>query len=93
MAICGLQFSKRGGGDGDNGEEVDHAFELFLGGGGEDGVVTIKHLRRIARELKEEVDDEVLKDMILEANGGAGMAVGVRRDEFEAVMKKAGVWK
>lgn len=95
VAICALQLHNRPDKNADNSAEVNHAFELFLGGDGvaDDGVITIKHLRRIAKELKEDVDDEVLKDMILEANGGAGMAVGVKRDEFEGVMKRAGVWR
>lgn len=43
--------------------------------------------------LKEEVDEELLKDMILEANGGAGVARGVKADEFDGVMRRAGVWR
>jgi hydroxyacylglutathione hydrolase len=43
--------------------------------------------------LKEEVDEDVLKDMILEANGGAGVARGVREEEFDGVMRSAGVWR
>ena len=37
----------------------------------------------------------MLKDMILEANGGIGkegINRGVRQDEFEEVMKRAGVF-
>ncbi|KAJ5832454.1 EF-hand superfamily Ca2+-modulated protein [Penicillium riverlandense] len=53
--------------------EVDDAFQLFTRGS--DGpIITLSHLRRIARDLKEDgVGDDLLKDMILEANGGAGM--------------------
>lgn len=47
----------------------------------------------MAAVLKEEVDDEILKDMILEANGGAGVARGVKMDEFDGVMRSAGVWR
>lgn len=43
--------------------------------------------------LKEDVDEELLKDMILEANGGTGVARGVRVDEFDEVMRNAGVWR
>lgn len=39
------------------------------------------------------MDEEVLKDMILEANGGAGVARGVELAEFDGVMKNAGVWR
>lgn len=40
-----------------------------------------------------EVSEEVLRDMILEANGGAGVQRGVKREEFEGVMKRAGMWR
>jgi hydroxyacylglutathione hydrolase len=39
------------------------------------------------------VDEQLLKDMILEANGGAGVSVGVGRDEFDLLMRRAGVWR
>lgn len=83
--------------------EIDEAFRLFIGGGGAGGgggggggvdeVITIGALRRVARELKEDVAEGLLKDMILEANGGAGVGKGVRRGEFEAVMRRAGVFR
>lgn len=57
-------------------------------------MITLAHLRRVATLLREEdVSDELLRDMILEANGGAGVVHGVRRDEFDGVMKRAGVWR
>jgi hydroxyacylglutathione hydrolase len=43
--------------------------------------------------LKEEVDEDLLKDMILEANSGAGVARGVEVGEFDNVMRSAGVWR
>jgi len=39
------------------------------------------------------VSDDLLRDMILEANGGAGVGKGVERDEFEGIMRRAGVWR
>ncbi|AEO62635.1 uncharacterized protein THITE_120565 [Thermothielavioides terrestris NRRL 8126] len=39
------------------------------------------------------VTEEVLRDMILEANGGAGVGKGVAKDEFDRVMRRAGVWR
>lgn len=72
-------------------EEVDVAFRLFTRGS--DGPITLAHLRRIARELKEdEVGDELLKDMILEANGGDGVNAGVTRAQFRDVLGRAGVF-
>lgn len=39
------------------------------------------------------VTEEVLRDMILEANGGAGVGAGVGKGEFDGVMRRAGVWR
>lgn len=62
-------------------------------GGHGDKIITLANLRRVATLLKEDVDDALLRDMILEANGGAGVGKGVRRDEFEKVMRRAGAWR
>ncbi|KAJ5298397.1 uncharacterized protein N7443_006517 [Penicillium atrosanguineum] len=71
--------------------EVDDAYQLFTPGG--NGPISLSHLRRIARELKEDsVGDELLKDMILEANGGAGLSAGVTLEQFHDVMTRAGVF-
>jgi hypothetical protein len=71
---------------------VDEAFRLFASGGGEDKI-TLATLKRVARALKEEVDEDVLRDMILEANGGTGVGRGVNKEEFEGIMRRAGVWR
>lgn len=71
---------------------MDEAFRLFISGGGEEKI-TLATLKRVARSLKEDVDDEILRDMILEANGGAGVGRGVEKEEFESVLRRAGVWK
>ncbi|KAM3454926.1 hypothetical protein MY3296_002708 [Beauveria thailandica] len=70
---------------------LDEAFGLFTNHQG--GPISLAHLRRVAAVLKEDVDEELLKDMILEANGGAGLARGVKMDEFDEVMRRAGVWR
>lgn len=69
--------------------------EVSGGGGGTPAqAITVAHLRRVAALLKEEnVSEQLLRDMILEANGGAGVGRGVRKDEFDVVMKRAGVWR
>jgi Ca2+-binding EF-hand superfamily protein len=76
-----------------NAEEVSAAYRLFTHGGA--GPITIAHLRRVAKELREDVPDDVLKDMILEANGGVkGKGTetgGVSLEDFESVMKRAGL--
>lgn len=79
--------------DAENAEEISAGYQLFTHGS--PGPITLGHLRRIAKELREDVPDEVLRDMILEANGGVrgtGKDVGgVTLEEFESVMKRAGL--
>jgi Ca2+-binding EF-hand superfamily protein len=76
-----------------NAEEVSAAYQLFTHGAA--GPITLAHLRRVAKELREDVPDDTLRDMILEANGGIrgkGKDVGgVSLEEFESVMKRAGL--
>ena len=91
MAVAALQLHART--DEAARGEVEAAFELFTRSGREGERITLGTLRRVARELKEEVDEQVLKDMIAEANGGAGLAAGVGVEEFEAVMRRAGVFR
>jgi hypothetical protein len=50
-------------------------------------------LKRVARELKEDVPDQILRDMLLEANGGSGVGRGVEIKDFEGVMRRAGVFR
>lgn len=57
------------------------------------GRITLATLKRVARVLKEDVDEELLVSMLLEANGGQGVGKGVERDEFEDVMRRAGMWR
>ena len=84
--------------------EVDEAFRLFAGAGvgasdsssADDtatATLTLAHLKRVAMTLKQDVDEALLRDMILEANGGAGVGRGVSRAEFDQVMRRAGAWK
>lgn len=97
MAICALKLHARDQGSSAHTREVDDAFGLFTGtdedGEPQSSVITMAHLRRVAAVLKEEVDEELLRDMILEANGGAGVGRGVRKGEFERVLQRAGVWR
>lgn len=93
VAICALKLHARAAGDDEAARRarIDEAFRLFTDGS--DGPISLAHLRRVAAVLKEDVSDDLLRDMILEANGGAGVARGVRLDEFDNVMKAAGVWR
>jgi Ca2+-binding EF-hand superfamily protein len=97
VAICALKFHAREQSSTAHIREVDEAFALFTGGDPDEDTsgtaITIAHLKRVAATLKEEVSDDMLRDMILEANGGAGVGKGVKKDEFDSVMRKAGVWR
>ncbi|EFX05455.1 ef-hand superfamily Ca2+-modulated protein [Grosmannia clavigera kw1407] len=94
VAICALKMHQRAQSSDAHLQEVDEAFRLFTAGSGSGASITMTHLRRIAAMLKEDVSDDLLRDMILEANGGAtGVAQGVDRDAFESVMRRAGVWR
>ncbi|PSK44211.1 Calmodulin [Elsinoe australis] len=68
--------------------EVNTAFKLFTRD--ESDQITLAHLRRVAKELREDIDDKTLKDMIREANGGGKAGVGL--EEFGEVMRRAGVF-
>ena len=72
-------------------EEVDAALRLFTKGA--DRAITLQDLRNVARTLKEDVGDDVLRAMILEANGGAGVNRGVDKEGFREVMMRAGVFR
>lgn len=93
VAICALKVHASRDAGGPGADEVDEAFKLFTGSDGTDAPLTLAHLKRVAMTLKQDVDEQLLKDMILEANGGAGVGKGVGRAEFEDVMRRAGAWK
>ncbi|KAK4163532.1 beta-lactamase-like protein [Cladorrhinum sp. PSN259] len=93
LAICAIKF--RTGVPSDHEQEVNEAYALFTGRADAD-CIRLEHLRKVARLLRmdeREVTDEMLRDMILEANGGAGVNRGVRKDEFDGVLRRAGVWR
>lgn len=91
VAICALKLHNRTKNSDTHQQEVEEAFKLFASAGEER--ITLATLKRVARALKEDVDEDVLRDMILEANGGAGVGKGVEKGEFEAVLRRAGVWR
>lgn len=72
VTVCALKLHSRS--EDSISHEVEAAYRLFTGGG--EGPITMVHLRRIAKELKEDVSDDVMRDMILEANGGGGVNRG-----------------
>lgn len=91
VAICALKIHAKKDDSGARDEEVEQAFKLFTNG--TEGPITLGMLKRVAASLKEEVSDDLLRDMILEANGGAGVGNGVGEDDFAEVMRRAGVWR
>ncbi|KFY45467.1 hypothetical protein V494_00931 [Pseudogymnoascus sp. VKM F-4513 (FW-928)] len=91
VAICALKMRAKDNDTSAKDEEVEQGYLLFTNG--TDGPITMAHLKRTAAMLKEDVSEDLLKDMILEANGGSGLSKGVGKDEFAEVMKRAGVWR
>ena len=94
--MAALKLNARG--EEEEGEEVRQGFELFMrmgavGGRGGDEKITMGMLRRVAGLLKEDVGDDVLRDMILEANGGSGVGKGVNMQEFEGVMRRGSYFR
>jgi len=90
VAIAALKMNAQGDEEDEDARhvEVEKAYRLFTQG--EERDISLADLRRVARELREEVPDGVLRDMVREATGGGVGSVG--RDEFEGVMKRAGVF-
>ena len=72
--------------------EVHEAYALFTNN--RPGPITLRDLKRIAKTLREEVSDDVLKDMLNEASGDSrdGWRNGVSLEDFENVMRRAGVF-
>ena len=64
------------------------AFGLFTRG--EEREIGLGDLRRVAKDLREDVPESVLRDMLREATGGGTGGVGL--EEFEGVMRRAGVF-
>lgn len=91
LAICALKFKHRGHNPDIHDKEVDEAFALFAKDGGEK--ITLQTLKEVAKALGDDADEDLLRDMILEANGGKGVGRGVERGEFDDVLKRAGVWQ
>lgn len=71
-------------------EEVEEAFKLFTSGS--ERSITLHDLQRIARLLNQDVGDDVLRAMIIEANGGKPVGDGVDVAQFREVMTRAGVF-
>jgi Ca2+-binding EF-hand superfamily protein len=88
IAIAALKLHARHDDPDALNEEIQRAYALFTKG--QDRDISINDLRRVAKELREDVPENVLKDMIREATGG-GLG-GVNIEDFEGVMNRAGVF-
>ncbi|KLJ06757.1 hypothetical protein EMPG_17751 [Blastomyces silverae] len=88
LSVCALKLHSRS--DDAIAAEVEHAYRLFTRG--TVGPISVAHLRRVARDLKEDVSEELLRDMVREANGGDGLHAGVSLEQFREVMVRAGVF-
>lgn len=93
LAVAALKMRSKDGQEDEEekSREVEDGYKLFTNGS--EGPITVNHLKRIAKVLREDVPEEVLRDMILEANGGGGVGKGVSRREFGEVMGRAGVFR
>ncbi|OAX82972.1 hypothetical protein ACJ72_02672 [Emergomyces africanus] len=88
LSVCALKLHSRS--EDAISVEVEHAYRLFTRGTA--GPISVEHLRRVARDLKEDVNEELLRDMVREANGGDGLHAGVSLEQFREVMMRAGVF-
>jgi Ca2+-binding EF-hand superfamily protein len=88
IAVAALKLNAKNDDPDAMNEEATKAFRLFTKGQERD--INVNDLKRVARELREDVPDNVLKDMIREATGGDLGGVGM--EEFEGVMRRAGVF-
>jgi Ca2+-binding EF-hand superfamily protein len=88
LALCAIQLKNKT--NDSRAKDVDRAFQLFLPSGGEQ-ILRIQDLRAVAKVLKEDVSEDLMKAMILEANGGRGISAGVSKAEFQDIVKRAGV--
>ncbi|ODH46808.1 hypothetical protein GX48_07070, partial [Paracoccidioides brasiliensis] len=87
LSLCALKLHSRS--KDAMSAEVEHAYKLFTRGTA--GPISVGHLRKVARDLKEDVSEELLRDMIREANGGDALHAGVSLEQFREVMMRAGV--
>ena len=72
--------------DRDTREDLEKVFRLFLGDDDKADKITIKHLKRVARELNENMSDEELQEMITRAD--LNKDSGVDFEEFYSIMTK-----
>ena len=72
--------------DRDTRDDLEKVFRLFLGDDDKTDKITVKHLKRVAKELNENMSDEELQEMITRAD--LNKDLGVDFEEFYAIMTK-----
>jgi len=72
--------------DRDTREDLEKVFRLFLGDDEKADKITVKHLKRVARELNENMTDDELQEMITRADLNKDQ--GVDFEEFYQIMTK-----
>lgn len=72
--------------DRDTREDLEKVFRLFLGDEEKADKITLKHLKRVARELNENMSEEELQEMITRADLNKDQ--GVDFEEFYQIMTK-----
>jgi len=72
--------------DRDTKEDLEKVFRLFLGDDDNPAKISLKHLKRVARELNENMSDEELQEMINRAD--LDKDSGVDFNEFYQIMTK-----
>ena len=72
--------------DRDTKEDLEKVFRLFLGDDDKSDKIQLKHLKRVARELNENMSEEELQEMITRADLNKDQ--GVDFDEFYQIMTK-----
>ena len=72
--------------DRDTREDLEKVFRLFLGDDDKADKIQLKHLKRVARELNENMSEEELQEMITRADLNKDQ--GVDFEEFYTIMTK-----
>ena len=72
--------------DRDTKEDLEKVFRLFLGDDDKSDKILIKHLKRVSKELNENMSDEELQEMITRADLNKDQ--GVDFEEFYSIMTK-----
>ena len=73
-------------GDKDSREDVEKVFRMF--DDDNTGKISLRNIRRVAQELGENIDDDELQDMLVQADRDGDNELNI--DEFYRILKKKG---